>query len=77
MGGGLRAVEHLRGVFAEMHAVTVRNTVSFDQPWERFGADGEPVDPDGPGGAAKELLDQLGWWGSVLHDARLATPYTH
>ncbi|MEV0594815.1 NADPH-dependent FMN reductase [Nonomuraea cavernae] len=77
MGGGLRAVEHLRGVFAEMHAVTVRHTVSFDRPWERFGADERPVDPDGPGGAAKMLLDQLGWWGSVLHDARLATPYTH
>lgn len=29
ISGGLRAVEHLRQVFAELHAVTVRDTVSF------------------------------------------------
>ncbi len=29
ISGGLRAVEHLRQVFAELHAVTVRETVSF------------------------------------------------
>src|SRR5689334_20020364 len=29
VSGGLRAVEHLRQVFAELHAVTVRDTVSF------------------------------------------------
>src|SRR5262245_18097582 len=29
ISGGLRAVEQLRQVFAELHAVTVRDTVSF------------------------------------------------
>ena len=29
LAGGLRAVEQLRQVFAELHAVTMRDTVSF------------------------------------------------
>ncbi len=32
ISGGLRAVEQLRLVFAELHAVTVRDTVSFANP---------------------------------------------
>ncbi len=75
VAGGLRAVEQLRLVFAEMHAVTVRDTVSFHRYPELFDADGRLIDPDGPNGAAKILLDQLVWWGTVLHDARLNSPY--
>jgi NAD(P)H-dependent FMN reductase len=74
-GGGLRAVEQLRLVFAEMHAVSVRDTVSFHRYPELFDADGQLIDLDGPNGAAKLLLDQLAWWGAVLHDARLNSPY--
>lgn len=74
-GGGVRAAEHLRPVFAEVHAVTIRNTISFDQHWSRFGPDGELLDPEGPDVAAKALLDQLGWWSGVLRDARRTTPY--
>jgi len=33
MAGGLRAVEALRLVFAELHAVTIRDTVSLHNPW--------------------------------------------
>jgi NAD(P)H-dependent FMN reductase len=36
MAGGLRAVEQLRQIFAELHAVNVRNTVSFHMAWECF-----------------------------------------
>ncbi|TMR23835.1 NAD(P)H-dependent oxidoreductase [Nonomuraea turkmeniaca] len=74
-GGGLRAAEHLRQVFCEMHAVTIRNWISFDQHWARFDAEGRLVDPEGPESAAKAMMDQLGWWSRVLRDARLATPY--
>lgn len=74
-GGGLRAAEHLRQVFGELHAVTIRNWISFDQHWTRFDAEGRLVDPEGPDGAAKAMLDQLGWWSRVLRDARLTTPY--
>ncbi|GAA4061152.1 NAD(P)H-dependent oxidoreductase [Actinomadura miaoliensis] len=37
MSGGLRAVEQLRLVFSELHATTIRDTVSFPICWERFG----------------------------------------
>ncbi|MEU6712028.1 NAD(P)H-dependent oxidoreductase [Nonomuraea sp. NPDC046802] len=75
-GGGIRAIEHLRTVFAELHAVTIRNSISFDQHWQRFDADGRPVDPVGPNGAAKALLDQLGWWSRALREARAITSYS-
>jgi NAD(P)H-dependent FMN reductase len=75
-GGGIRAGEHLRQVFNEMHAVTIRNWISFDQHWTKFDADGRLVqDPEGAESAAKALLDQLGWWSTALRDARLAVPY--
>jgi NAD(P)H-dependent FMN reductase len=75
MSGGLRAVEHLRAVFAETHSVTVRDTVSFHGAWARFDTDGRPHDVDGCAAAAKTMLDQLAWWGSALRTARDAHPY--
>jgi NAD(P)H-dependent FMN reductase len=76
MSGGLRAVEHLRGVFAEVHAATVRDTVSFHNAPERFGPDARPIDAAGCAAAAKTVLDQLTWWGRALRAARAAGPYT-
>jgi len=75
-GGGLRAIEQLRLVFAELHAATVRDSVSFDRHWERFAADGTLADAEAPTAAAKVLLDSLAWWGRALADARAARPYT-
>ncbi|MFI6358575.1 NADPH-dependent FMN reductase [Streptomyces sp. NPDC050743] len=75
LSGGLRAVEQLRPVFAELHAVTVRDVVSFHNAWEQFGPDGSPKDETGPAGAAKVLLDQLVWWGTALREARTRNPY--
>ncbi|MGW2559900.1 NADPH-dependent FMN reductase [Streptomyces sp. NPDC001514] len=75
MSGGLRAVEQLRQVFAEMHAVTVRDTVSFHNARAHFDADGRHKDPTGPDAAAKTMLDQLAWWGAALRDARTRHPY--
>ncbi|MGH3613379.1 MAG: NADPH-dependent FMN reductase [Pseudonocardia sp.] len=75
MSGGLRAVEPLRVVFAELHAVTVRNTVSFHSAWERFDERGRPREADAVNAAADALLDQLAWWAQALRAARAATPY--
>jgi NAD(P)H-dependent FMN reductase len=75
MGGGLRAVEQLRQVFAELHAVTVRDTVSFHMAHGLFDESGEPREPSGCNGAAKAMLDQLAWWALALRDARTARPY--
>jgi NAD(P)H-dependent FMN reductase len=74
MSGGLRAVEHLRAVFAELHAVTIRETVSFHGAHARFGADGQPTD-EAAAVAAKAMLDQLSWWARSLAEARTARPY--
>lgn len=74
LAGGLRAVEHLRVVLAELHAVTIRNTVSFHNYGEVFGTDGKPSDP-GCDAAAKAMLDQLTWWGRSLREARRVRPY--
>ncbi|GAA3957033.1 NADPH-dependent FMN reductase [Actinoplanes auranticolor] len=75
LSGGLRAVEHLRPVFAELHAVTVRDTVSFHGGRSCFGPDGRPLDLREPGAAARRLLDRLTWWGVTLRDAHQARPY--
>jgi NAD(P)H-dependent FMN reductase len=75
VSGGLRAVEHLRQVFAELHAVTVRDTVSFHGVWAHFDAAGQPKDPDRCARAAKSMLDQLVWWARALRDARAERPY--
>ncbi|MGW0417624.1 NADPH-dependent FMN reductase [Streptomyces sp. NPDC003015] len=74
ISGGLRAVEHLRQVFAELHAVTVRDTVSFHNAGGSF-TDGRLKDPSGPDAAAKTMLDQLVWWGRVLRAGRADQPY--
>lgn len=75
MSGGLRAVEQLRAVFAELHAVTVRETVSFHGAWSAFDEAGAPLDAGGTSAAATTLLDQLTWWASALREARLVRPY--
>ncbi|WMX46949.1 NADPH-dependent FMN reductase [Streptomyces roseicoloratus] len=75
IGGGLRAVEQLRLVFAEMHATTVRDSVSLHGPWSAFGEDGAPRDAAVTEGAAKGMLGQLVWWGRALRTARAALPY--
>ncbi|WP_406860788.1 NAD(P)H-dependent oxidoreductase [Streptomyces sp. HUAS MG47] len=76
ISGGLRAVEHLRQVFAELHAVTVRDAVSFPNAGAQFGDDGAHKDPAAAEAAAKSLLDQLAWWARALKDAKSRVPYT-
>ncbi|MFC9242849.1 NADPH-dependent FMN reductase [Streptomyces sp. NPDC057136] len=74
LSGGLRAVEQLRVVMAELNATTIRNTVSFHNAYGRFGEEGAVDDP-AVDTAAKALLDQLSWWAHALRDARATHPY--
>ncbi|MQA09067.1 MAG: NADPH-dependent FMN reductase [Pseudonocardiaceae bacterium] len=74
MAGGQRAVEQLRPVFAEVHAATIRETISFHNFPEQFDADGRPVDP-ATDTAAKAMLDQLSWWADALRNQRAKHPY--
>lgn len=75
ISGGLRAVEHLRQVFAELHAVTVRDTVSFHNAHGQFDNTGTPKDPTACDRAAHTMLDQVTWWARALRDANAKTPY--
>ncbi len=75
MAGGLRAVEQLRQVFAELHAVTMRDTVSFHRVWGLFDDSGELLEPAPFTAAAKTMLDALAWWALALRTARAARPY--
>ncbi|MGW2176682.1 NADPH-dependent FMN reductase [Streptomyces sp. NPDC001732] len=75
VSGGLRAVEHLRQVFAELHTVGIRETVSFHNAGSLFDDEGGHRDPAGCDAAAKVLLDQLVWWGHALRDAKAVRPY--
>jgi NAD(P)H-dependent FMN reductase len=75
MAGGLRSVEQLRQVFAELHATTVRDTVSFHMAHTAFDATGQPIDAVGCNAAAKTMLDQLAWWAAALRTARATHPY--
>jgi NAD(P)H-dependent FMN reductase len=76
LAGGVRAVEHLRAVFAEVHAMTVRATVSIHSCWDRFDESGGLRDDESGNAAAKRLLDQLTWWSRALREARARNPYT-
>jgi NAD(P)H-dependent FMN reductase len=71
--GGIRAVEHLRQVFAELHAVSVRDSVSFANVWEHFSGEASPKEQSLRSIAV--LLRQLKWWAAALHRAREASPY--
>ncbi|MGW6247256.1 NADPH-dependent FMN reductase [Streptomyces roseolus] len=75
ISGGIRAVEQLRQVYAEMHAVTVRDGVVLPHAPGQFDEDGRFKDPTGPEAGAKLMLDQLAWWGTALRDAKAVRPY--
>jgi NAD(P)H-dependent FMN reductase len=75
LSGGLRAVEQLRQVFAELHAMTVRDSVSLHGPWSGLSEDGRPLDTTICESAAKNMVDQLLWWGRALRTARAEHPY--
>jgi NAD(P)H-dependent FMN reductase len=71
ISGGLRATEHLRQVFAELHAVVMRDTVSFHDAWSHWDHSGNwPKEPEPFNAAAKTLLIHLQWWGLALANAK-------
>lgn len=67
--GGARAVEHLRGVAAEVQMATIRRAVHIIAPWNLKDETGaiktESFDSDG-----EEMLDHLTWWARALKEAR-------
>ncbi|GAA1947550.1 NAD(P)H-dependent oxidoreductase [Amycolatopsis minnesotensis] len=75
MAGGLRAVEALRPVFAELHTVTIRETVSLHNPWGPLADDSTEYPDFAAEKALHVLTTQLLWWAEALREARAKTPY--
>ncbi len=75
VSGGLRAVEQLRLVFAELHAVTIRDSVSFAGAWEQFDGTGALLNPERAERSMNVMLKRLEWWAVALSKARVAVPY--
>lgn len=78
ISGGLRASETLRPVFAELHAMTLRDTVSFAMPFDRFGEDGEMTSAEEAARADAAMATfgaSLAWWAGALRAARERRPY--
>ncbi|MEU6643079.1 NAD(P)H-dependent oxidoreductase [Saccharomonospora sp. NPDC046836] len=71
---GLYAVEQLRGVFTELHVVTMRDTVSFNLLDDGVEG-GRPPPSEALDRAVTAMLDQLAWWGCALRSARTTCPY--
>jgi NAD(P)H-dependent FMN reductase len=76
VSGGLRAVEQLRQVFAELHVVSIRDSVSFQNAWQLFDATGCPADPDRCSAQMSRMLAKLHWWATALRTARTTAPYS-
>lgn len=75
LSGGSRAVEHLRQVFAELHATTIRQVVSFPNVWAHFDEQHRWRDMERADRNLSKLLAQLGWWATALRDARAQAAY--
>lgn len=76
LSGGLRAVEQLRQVFAELHAVTIRDSLALVNAWEQFDEAGRlRDDTERARRRMRSLLAQLHWWASALRTARRERPY--
>lgn len=73
--GGGYAVERLRPLFADLHAVPVREQVTLPYAWELFHEDGSSRQPAECEEAAQAMLDQLAWWAVTLRRGRERHPY--
>ncbi|WP_205474672.1 NADPH-dependent FMN reductase [Nocardioides sp. SYSU D00038] len=68
--GGIRAVEQLRQVFAELYATTARNGVQLSAPWQHVDQDDRFRAPESARAALDATLTELHWWALALRDAR-------
>lgn len=73
--GGHAAMEHLRGVLAELNVVTTRRVMGLRAPWEVLDEAGAYAPDDGVAKGLSGALAELGWWADVLTDARANRPF--
>src|SRR5690606_22705005 len=68
--GGARAVEQLRLVFAELHTVTVRDSVNLRHAYDLIDETGGFRPPQSAEAAVAQLMTRLHWWAVALRSAR-------
>lgn len=76
LSGGIRAIEQLRLVVAELHMVDIRDAVVIPFAGRAFHDTDAPADPEGIiADSVGTMLDRLEWWGRALSVARAGRPY--
>ncbi|WP_295809297.1 NAD(P)H-dependent oxidoreductase [uncultured Nitratireductor sp.] len=70
IAGGLRAVEQLRLVFAELHAVGLRDGVSFANAWTQVDETGRFQPPVESANALQAMSGELVLWARALQPVR-------
>jgi NAD(P)H-dependent FMN reductase len=68
--GGARAVEHLRGVAAELQMASMRTAVHIMSPWSAFDEKGNLKDEETYRSQLGTMLEQLLWWAKALKTTR-------
>lgn len=68
--GGLLAVEHLRGVLAELHVVVGRRVVGLRAPWTMLDDEDVLAPEKAVTVALHAAVDELVWWANLLREAR-------
>ena len=71
--GGVRAVEQLKLVLIELHAVTIRDSVYFSDARNLFDQDGALLRPEYLG-RIDDMLAELVWYTQVLTWGRAQVP---
>ncbi|MDI2126606.1 NADPH-dependent FMN reductase [Yinghuangia seranimata] len=73
--GGNRAIELLRPVFADCHAMPVPDKVVLPTMWNLLGTDTLTHRPAPFDAAAETMLDRVAWWAVTLRRGRELRPY--
>lgn len=74
LSGGMRATEQLRQVAAELHMVSVRDSVAVHRVRRAFDAQGNIGDGPVVDSAAR-MLDQLQWWATATKNLQAIRAY--
>jgi NAD(P)H-dependent FMN reductase len=70
LAGGSRAVEHLRGVAAEVKMYDLREQIMLPSYWENLNEKGEYKFTERHEKNANEMLDSLVFWAKKMKEAR-------
>ncbi len=74
LAGGARAVEHLRGIAAEIKMYDLREQIMLPNYWENVSKEGKYQFTDRHEKSANDILGQLTFWAKIMKEARKTFP---